>query len=72
MFLKLEVSAVLADSPMYRCRAVKEMRELEEEKSERDVSWGWFRGKETESSREKLKEGARTHGVARLETSLAW
>lgn len=30
VFLKLEVSAVLAASPMYRCRAVKEMRELEE------------------------------------------
>ena len=30
VFLKLEVSAVLAASPMYRCRAVKEMRELRE------------------------------------------
>lgn len=28
VFLKLEVSAVLADSPMYRCRGVNETKEL--------------------------------------------
>ncbi len=60
VFLKLDVSPVLADSPTRRWRGVKETREL----------WGTMRG-ETSAHAAKGWHRRDTHGVARLDTSLA-